>query len=116
MREFSKELDSEYIIDGSRMEMTPRRILDEATGCHSCGPEACGVEPIVDESVDPALETSPFRAAEIHDYLRVTASLSAAPRNIPPFCPEEVTKTEMLNFINFQSSACFLTNCSVIQF
>ncbi len=77
------------------MEMTPRRILDEATGCHSCGPEACGVEPIVDESVDPALETSPFRAAEIHDYLRVTASLSAAPRNIPPFCPEEVTKTEI---------------------
>ena len=65
MREFSKELDSEYIIDGSRMEMTPRQILDEATGCHSCGPETCGVEPIVDESVDPTLETLPFRAAEI---------------------------------------------------
>lgn len=95
MREFSKELDSEYIIDGSRMEMTPRQILDEATGCHSCGPETCGVEPIVDESVDPTLETSPFRAAEIHDYLRVTASSSAAPRNIPAFCPEEVTKTEI---------------------
>lgn len=95
MREFSKELDSEYIIDGSRMEMTPRQILDEATGCHSCGPETCGVEPIVDESVDPSLETSPFRAAEIHDYLRVTASSSAAPRNIPAFCPEEVTKTEI---------------------
>ena len=95
MREFSKELDSEYIIDGSRMEMTPRQILDEAAGCHSCGTEACGVEPIVDESVDPALETSPFRAAEIHDYLRVTTSSSAAPRNIPAFCPEEVTKTEI---------------------
>lgn len=95
MREFSKELDSEYIIDGSRMEMTPRQILDEAAGCHSCGTEACGVEPIVDESVDPALETSPFRAAEIHDYLRVTISSSAAPRNIPAFCPEEVTKTEI---------------------
>ena len=95
MREFSKELDSEYIIDGSRMEMTPRQILDEATSCHSCGPEACGVEPIVDESVDPALETTSFRATEIHDYLRVTASSSAAPRNIPAFCPEEVTKTEI---------------------
>ena len=72
MREFSKELDSEYIIDGSRMEMTPRQILDEAAGCHSCGTEACGVEPIVDESVDPALETSPFRAAEIHEIGRAS--------------------------------------------
>lgn len=71
MREFVPALDSEYIIDGARMELTPRQILEEAVGgFHRSHPAAnlehddyqidtdkpnrTAAEPLIDESVDPS--------------------------------------------------------------
>lgn len=107
-------LDSEYIIDGVRMELTPRQILEEAAGTASdmnggivshtdgspdmdrttSGNEGAG-EPLVDESLDPAPDSEPFDKARIHDYLKLTSAAAGKPRNIPAFCPEETTRAEI---------------------
>lgn len=70
-------LDSEYIINGARMELTPRQILEEAVGeFHRSHPAAnlehddyqtdtdkstgTAAEPLIDESVDPSPESNAF--------------------------------------------------------
>lgn len=77
MREFVPALDSEYIINGARMELTPRQILEEAVGeFHRSHPAAnlehddyqtdtdkstgTAAEPLIDESVDPSPESNAF--------------------------------------------------------
>ena len=105
MNGFVPELDSEYIIDGARMELTPRQILEEATGKKGDAAETIGCtgkqepwqrpEPIVDESMDPAPDSSAFSSGKIDTYLKQISASSRKARNIPAFCPEEITRAEI---------------------
>lgn len=94
MSGFVSALDSEYIIDGVRMDLTPRQILEEASGREA--PSAtCEAEPIVDESVDPAPDGKGFDSAKTEDYLKLVSPAARQARNIPLFCPEESTRAEI---------------------
>ena len=112
MREFVPALDSEYIIDGARMELTPRQILEEAVGeFHRSHPAAnlehddyqtdtdksngTAAEPLIDESVDPSPESNAFSSEKIFEYLGEVTSSTLKPRNIPRFFPEETTRAEI---------------------
>lgn len=98
MREFVPELDSEYIIDGAKMELTPRQMLDEATGATASAKDDADAriaEPFIDESVDPAPGDTGFDASKIYDYLRLTAPAAGKPREIQPFCADETTRAEI---------------------
>ena len=112
MREFVPALDSEYIIDGARMELTPRQILEEAVGeFHRSHPAAnlehddyqtdtdkptgTAAEPLIDESVDPSPESNAFSSEKIFEYLGEVTSSTLKPRNIPRFYPEETTRAEI---------------------
>ena len=105
-------LDSEYIIDGARMELTPRQILEEAVGeFHRSHPAAnlehddyqtdtdksngTAAEPLIDESVDPSPESNAFSSEKIFEYLGEVTSSTLKPRNIPRFFPEETTRAEI---------------------
>ena len=98
MTGFVPEFDSEYIIDGTKMDMTPGQMLREATGRGDClkdNAEPAG-EPFIDESVDPAPDDTAFDASGIYGYLDLTSGESGKPRNIPAFCSDEVTRTEIV--------------------
>ena len=45
-------LDSAYVIDGIRMDLTPRQILEAASAREEAG-GGTEEEPVVDESADP---------------------------------------------------------------
>lgn len=49
-------LDAEYVIDGVKMELSPREILDDAVGKSARNADALKVEPVVDETVDLILQ------------------------------------------------------------
>ena len=72
MSGFVSALDSEYIIDGVRMDLTPRQILEEASG-REVPSGTCQAEPIVDESVDPAPDGKEFDSAKTEDYLKLVS-------------------------------------------
>ena len=105
-------LDSEYIIDGARMELTPRQILEEAVGefhrnhpatnpehggyqTDTDRPAGTAAEPLIDESVDPSPESNAFSSEKIFEYLGEVTSSTLKPRNIPRFFPEETTRAEI---------------------
>lgn len=96
MDEFIRELDSEYILDGARQEMTPRQMLEE-TVCpgRSEACRACSGEPVVDESVDPALDNTDFSGLDLHECLEKMPDAGCGSRVIPSFCPAEVTLAEI---------------------
>lgn len=88
-------LDSEYVIDGTRMEFTPREILESASGIDSeVDKEAERSSRIVDESIDPSpvggLFSKDLVAARIDGIL----GLRDSPRNISAACPGRISKAE----------------------
>lgn len=90
-------LSSRYIIDGVAMELTPRQMLDEATGkVPEARPDSGeGSEPIVDESIDPAPSDGIHDAARTDEYLKLIAGPAARHRHIPAFCAAEMTRSEI---------------------
>lgn len=96
MDEFIRELDSEYILDGARQEMTPRQMLEEAVcpgSSEAC--RACSGEPVVDESVDPALDNTDFSGLDLHKCLEKMSEAECSVRAIPSSCPAEATLAEL---------------------
>lgn len=96
-------LDAEYIIDGVRKELTPRQILNEASGLKGAErPEAKG-EPIIDESTDPCISGSGFDPNLIETYLESTRAACSAERNIPACyadsCTRNAVASALLNAI-----------------
>ena len=94
MSGFVSALDSEYIIDGVRMDLTPRQILEEASG-REVSSGTCQAEPIVDESMDPAPDSRVLEPEKVEAYLKEVAPSAKLSRNIPIFCPEETTRSEI---------------------
>lgn len=97
MEGFVPELDSEYIIDGTKMELTPRQMLLDAAGMDNSvkdNADASG-EPFIDESVDPAPDGTGFDASGIYGYLHLISGESGKARNIPAFCADEATRAEI---------------------
>lgn len=96
-------LDAEYIIDGVRKELTPRQILNEASGLKGDDkPEAKG-EPIIDESTDPCISGGRFDPNLIETYLESTRAAYSAERNIPACyadsCTRNAVASALLNTI-----------------
>lgn len=87
-------LDSEYIIDGARMDLTPRQILVEAMGMVSAESKA-GYEPIVDESVDPSPSGNISESKDFEGLLDIISVDVKKRRQIPAYCPESVTRGEI---------------------
>lgn len=96
-------MDAEYIIDGVRKELTPRQILDEASGIRGDDkPEAKG-EPIIDESTDPCISGGRFDPNLIETYLESTRAAYSAERDIPACyadsCTRNAVASALLNTI-----------------
>lgn len=88
-------LDAEYVIDGVKMELSPREILDDAVGKSARNADALKVEPVVDETVDPD-------PAGVMPELQVAENLIlgslpnvAESRKIPSFCADSMTCAEI---------------------
>lgn len=85
-------LDSEYIIDGVRKELTPRQILDEASGIRRTAKPETKFEPIVDESTDPAISVGTFDEKRIWTYLNSVRESYSEGRDIPPFYADSYSR------------------------
>lgn len=97
MNGFVPVLDSGYIIDGVKMELTPRQMLDDAAGICGTVETASGdsaAETVVDESIDQSPSGEAFDGSRIYGYLELVEGASGKPRNIPAYCPEEITRAE----------------------
>ena len=88
-------LDAEYVIDGVKMELSPREILDDAVGKSAWNADALKVEPVVDETVDPD-------PAGVMPELQVAENLIlgslpdvSESRKIPSFCADSMTCAEI---------------------
>ena len=73
-------LGSKYIIDGVPQDSTPERLLSSV--CPSAPDTAGECGTIIDESVDPALETHTWDASAVPDYLALVAT-GATPLSLP---------------------------------
>ncbi len=85
-------LDSEYIIDGVRKELTPRQILNEAAGIRTTAKPEIQPEPIVDETTDPDISSETFNPALIPSYLETVKGSCTAERDIPTFYADSCTR------------------------
>lgn len=88
-------LNSEYVIDGARMEFTPREILESASGIDS---EIDGEEErssrMVDESIDPSPVCGVFDKEMVAARIDGILGLRDSPRNISAACPGRISKAE----------------------
>lgn len=75
-------LYSEYIIDGTREEVSPGRMLDSAT-CRESAEAAGQYEPVVDETIDPLLRPGTYSRSEVDRYLKLTSAAIHKPRPVP---------------------------------
>ena len=90
MSEKAFALNSSYVIDGIRQELTPAQILDalteNASAVRSAG--SSGVT-IVDETVDPEVRSSEPARKDAGEYLPLVLS---AVRRLPLFCMDSYTR------------------------
>lgn len=84
-------LDSEYIIDGAKMEFTPRQLLESASG-KACTAEAAGQ--IVDESIDPSPAVGFFDLEAISAVKHALVADKDRPRNIPLDCAGSISVSD----------------------
>lgn len=90
MSEKAFALNSHYVIDGVRQELTPAQILDALTENASAvtGKADSGIT-IVDETVDPDVRSTEPVDGDISDYLSAVRSSS---RKIPLSCMDSYTR------------------------
>lgn len=88
-------LDAEYVIDGVKMELSPREILDDAVGKSGRNADSLKVEPVVDETVDPdpAGVMPELQAAE--NLILGNLPDASESRKIPSFCADSMTCAEI---------------------
>lgn len=93
--------DSEYIIDGVRMEMTPRQMLEQCMAGPSVkrSGEMPGTgdnsETIVDESLDPSPVKGRFDVSEISYYQSLVRRHLSVKRKLLSHSPADVTRAEI---------------------
>jgi len=104
MEEKTSALYSEYIIDGTREDLTPAMMLDscisdtaEKADCAiPCEIEKAEPEnpfrPIADETMDPAPGNYIYDNSKIEEYLVKTVSAGHGNRNCPVSFPEQYTR------------------------
>jgi len=91
MSDKSSILDSEYIIDGVKMEVTPEDMLRSASGLKPSSESPAGT--IVDESADPFPTAEPFDKAKVMEYLKTVSE--AGYTDIPLAYPAPRTRVEL---------------------
>lgn len=91
MSDKSSILDSEFIIDGVKMEVTPEEMLRSASGMRPSSERPAGT--VVDESVDPAPAAEPFDKGKVKEYLKTVSK--AGETDIPLAYPATRTRMEI---------------------
>ena len=104
MKEKTSALYSEYIIDGTREELTPAEMLDscvmntavKSDGIFHSGHCTDNIKPqyvpIADETIDPTPGTYAYDNSKLDQYLQYTAGSSNEPRNCPISFSEQFTR------------------------
>lgn len=90
MSEKAFALNSHYVIDGIRQELTPAQILDALTenAAPSAGRDDSGVT-LVDETVDPEVRSTEPEGGDIAEYL---AAVRTCSRKLPLSCMDSYTR------------------------
>ena len=93
MNEKISALYSEYVIDGISREMTPYRILSACLADSGPSAPSGSFDPVVDESVDPALKPCITDPALVNRYYEMSRMLPE--RKFPMSFPETYTKNRI---------------------
>ena len=94
MNEKTSALYSEYIIDGLRQELTPARMLDSClASAPVCTESSAGYEPVVDETIDPALKPCVTDPSKVEEYWRAIKAQDV--KVFPTAFPETYAKTHI---------------------
>lgn len=93
MNEKISALYSEYVIDGIAQDLTPDRILSACLETPSKAVDRGGFDPVVDESLDPALKPCVTDPSRVEEYMEGIKSLSEPA--FPVAFPETYTKSRI---------------------
>ena len=98
MKDNSSALDSQYIISGTRMDVSPAAMLSAAQGKNTPDNTGQEAEPIIDETVDPSPSDIVTDPAMTKDYLEmVKARLSGGhSTEISPEYSEALTRAKLV--------------------
>ena len=97
-RHITSALDSTYVIDGIRMDLTPRQILNAASvsedvpGYVEENAESVENEPVVDESSDPIPYHTALSINNIYKYAAEVSELSEKASDIPAASSADVSR------------------------
>lgn len=95
-RDITSALDSTYVIDGIRMDLTPRQILQAASvkeeATDSGERDETEKEPVVDESTDPAPYHTALSINDIYKYAAEVSELAGRESDIPAASSADVSR------------------------
>ena len=97
-KHITSALDSTYVIDGIRMDLTPRQILKAASvsedvpGHVEENAESVENEPVVDESSDPIPYHTALSINNIYKYAAEVSELSGKASDIPAASSADVSR------------------------
>lgn len=97
-KDFSSALDSTYIIDGIRMDLTPRQILQAASvsgdvqAATEKDAEPVETEPVVDESSDPVPYHTSLSFNNIYKYAAEVSEMSGKASDIPDASSADISR------------------------
>ena len=94
MTEKESALYSHYIIDGTRLDMTPAELLDECMEDEGFNP-GTGFGDIVDESTEPPLSSFSYDTDMEQEYLSRTVAASHIERPFRLLYPEHFTRLQI---------------------
>ena len=94
MTEKDSALYSHYIIDGTRLDMTPAELLDECMEDEGFNP-GTGFGDIVDESTEPPLSSFSYDTDMEQEYLSRTVAAAHAERPFRLLYPEHFTRLQI---------------------
>ena len=94
MTEKESALYSHYIIDGTRLDMTPAELLDECMEDEGFNP-GTGFGDIVDESTEPPLSSFSYDTDMEQEYLSRTVAAAHAERPFRLLYPEHFTRLQI---------------------
>ena len=94
MTEKDSALYSHYIIDGTRLDMTPAELLDECMDYDGI-PSDLGFGDIIDESTEPPLSAFTYNIGDELEYLARTTAASHEERPFRLLYPENFTRLQI---------------------
>ena len=99
MKENESALYSQYIIDGTRQDMTPAELLDECmeyTDGKTFDSEPFGkFADIIDESTEPPLSSFQYDTQQQQEYIRLTEAATCEEREFTMLYPEQFTRLQI---------------------